>query len=153
MWLLNQDAYIMITIADTPANGPVSLEEMKLRVMKVLLRRHFSFSSVAQVHNMLFVGASSCFILSCPHDSLFSRIESMLAQCVAIFCSWYWKKMAIRFYFLDVGAQFSASIEKVFCCLDSDGNGFLDRNELKAGFASMVSSCPDIPNRGVHNPM
>ena len=61
--------------------------------------------------------------------------------------------MAIRFYFLDVGAQFSASIEKVFCCLDADGNGFLDRNELKAGFASMVSSCPSIPNRGVHNPM
>jgi Ca2+-binding EF-hand superfamily protein len=34
--------------------------------------------------------------------------------------------------------QLSASIEKVFHSLDADGNGFLDRNELKAGFASMV---------------
>ena len=35
--------------------------------------------------------------------------------------------------------QLSASIEKVFHSLDADGNGFLDRDELKAGFASMVS--------------
>jgi Ca2+-binding EF-hand superfamily protein len=41
-------------------------------------------------------------------------------------------------------AQLSASIEKVFCCLDTDGNGFLDRDELKAGFAAMVYSRPDI---------
>jgi hypothetical protein len=35
-------------------------------------------------------------------------------------------------------AQLAASIEKVFCALDTDGNGFLDCDELKAGFASMV---------------
>jgi hypothetical protein len=35
--------------SDTPAKGPVSLEETRQKVMKVLLRRHFSFSSVAQV--------------------------------------------------------------------------------------------------------
>ncbi len=46
-------------------------------------------------------------------------------------------------------AQLSASIDKVFRCLDADGNGFLDRDELKAGFAAMVHSRPDIPNRGV----
>jgi Ca2+-binding EF-hand superfamily protein len=34
--------------------------------------------------------------------------------------------------------QLAASTEKVFCSLDTDGNGFLDRDELKAGFASMV---------------
>ena len=44
-----------------------------------------------------------------------------------------------------ISGQLSASIEKVFQCLDADGNGFLDRDELKAGFAAMVSSRPDIP--------
>jgi hypothetical protein len=48
-----------------------------------------------------------------------------------------------------VPAQLSASIEKVFRCLDADGNGFLDRNELKAGFASMVSCRPYIGNHEV----
>jgi hypothetical protein len=43
-----------------------------------------------------------------------------------------------------ISGQLSASIEKVFQCLDADGNGFLDRDELKAGFAAMVSSRPDI---------
>jgi hypothetical protein len=45
-------ADFMTATADTPG-GPVSLEETRQRVMKVLLRRHFSFSSVAQVHKML----------------------------------------------------------------------------------------------------
>jgi hypothetical protein len=40
--------------------------------------------------------------------------------------------------------QLSASIEKVFLSLDADGNGFLDRNELKAGFASMVLMPPAL---------
>ena len=40
--------------------------------------------------------------------------------------------------------QLSASIEKVFLSLDADGNGFLDRNELKAGFASMVLMAPAL---------
>jgi hypothetical protein len=35
-------------------------------------------------------------------------------------------------------AQLAVSIEKVFCTLDADGNGFLNSDELKAGFASMV---------------
>jgi hypothetical protein len=34
--------------------------------------------------------------------------------------------------------QLAASIEKVFLTLDADGNGLLDIEELKAGFASMV---------------
>jgi hypothetical protein len=34
--------------------------------------------------------------------------------------------------------QLSLSIDKVFCSIDTDGNGFIDCNELKAGFASMV---------------
>ena len=43
-------------------------------------------------------------------------------------------------------AQLAASIEKVFHCLDTDGNGLLDRNELKAGFAAMVRPRLDLPN-------
>jgi hypothetical protein len=35
-------------------------------------------------------------------------------------------------------SQVSGSIAKVFRCLDADGNGFLDRDELMAGFAAMV---------------
>jgi uncharacterized protein (UPF0261 family) len=37
--------------------------------------------------------------------------------------------------------QLSTSIDMVFSSLDTDGNGFLDRDELKAGFASMVCTC------------
>jgi hypothetical protein len=48
-----------------------------------------------------------------------------------------------------LSAQLSASIEKVFRCLDADGNGFLDRDELKAGFASMVCSRPYTPNHDI----
>jgi hypothetical protein len=39
-----------------------------------------------------------------------------------------------------IWAQLSASIEEVFHSLDADGNGSLDLEELKAGFAAMVSS-------------
>jgi hypothetical protein len=46
-------------------------------------------------------------------------------------------------------AQLAASIEKVFRCLDADGNGLLDRNELKAGFAAMVRLCQRIPNHDI----
>ena len=44
-----------------------------------------------------------------------------------------------------VYAQLSASIDKVFHCLDADGNGSLDRDELKAGFAAMVHLAPTFP--------
>jgi hypothetical protein len=37
-------------------------------------------------------------------------------------------------------AQLAASIERVFRSLDADCNGFLDRDELRAGFAAMVRS-------------
>ena len=41
--------------------------------------------------------------------------------------------------------QLSASIDEVFHSLDADGNGSLDLEELKAGFAAMVSSLHSHP--------
>ncbi len=40
--------------------------------------------------------------------------------------------------------QLAASIERVFRSLDADGNGVLDRDELRAGFAAMVWSAPAL---------
>ena len=55
---------------------------------------------------------------------------------------------------MSISPQLSLSIEKVFSSLDTDGNGFLDCNELKAGFASMVCtfSKPIPLSKTLHTP-
>ena len=55
-WLLVLAAKSDLSIrrtADSPVKGPVSLEQTRQALMKVLLRRHFSFSSAAQVPVLL----------------------------------------------------------------------------------------------------